>query len=199
MNMSPRSPVSLLPIFRSQAQYRLIGELFTNPGREFSIGELAELVGASHPTISREVERLTEAALLTTRDQGRRRLVAAREDSPVYAPLRDLVSRTYGVPAVIREEFADLQTQVAIFGSFAERWAGRPGPTPADVDVLVLGDVDPTDAWEAAARASERLGIEVSVTVRTTDEWDRDASGFAASVKGQPLISLTDDAQGIAR
>ena len=56
--MSSRGPVSLLPIFRSEAQYRLLGELFTHPGRELTIGELPRLVEASHATVSREVARL---------------------------------------------------------------------------------------------------------------------------------------------
>jgi DNA-binding transcriptional ArsR family regulator len=190
VNASSRAAISLLPIFRSEAQYRLLGELFTNTGREYSIGELAELAGTSQPTVSREVNRLVEAGLLAARSDGRKRLVSAREDTPVFAPLRDLVSKVYGVPAVVAEEFAQLDARVAIFGSYAARWFGEAGPTPRDVDVLVLGDVDPLDAWDAAARASSRLGLEVNVVVRDADEWERDTSGFAQQVKRAPTIDL---------
>jgi DNA-binding transcriptional ArsR family regulator len=182
--------VSLLPIFRSEAQYRLVGELFTNAGREYSIGELASVVGASHPTMSREVNRLVEAGLLASRTDGRKRLVSAREDIPVFAPLRDLLGKVYGVPAVIAEEFAQLEARVVIFGSYAARWLGKAGPTPRDVDVLVVGDAEPLEAWDAAARASARLGMEVNVVVRDEREWDQDATGFARSVKEQPMLDV---------
>jgi DNA-binding transcriptional ArsR family regulator len=188
--MSPRAAVSLLPIFRSEAQYRLVGELFTNAGREYSIGELASVVGASHPTVSREVDRLVEAGLLASRNDGRKRLVSAREDIPVFAPLRDLLGKVYGVPAVIAEEFAHLDARVLIFGSYAARWLGTAGPTPRDVDVLLVGDVEPLEAWDAAARASARLGMEVNVVVRDEREWDQDATGFARSVKEQPMLDV---------
>ena len=174
-------PVSLLPIFRSEAQYRLIGELSTNPGREYAVGELVSHVGASHPTISREVSRLEDAGLVRTRQEGRGRLVVAATQTPVFGPLRDLLAKVSGVPAVIREEFHHpLVEQVVIFGSWAARWAGQEGPTPNDVDVMVIGELDPTHAWEAAALATRRLGIEVNVVIRTGEEWVDDHQGFAA-------------------
>jgi len=190
--MSSRAAVSLLPIFRSEAQYRLLGELFTNAGREYSVGELAGLVDASQPTVSREVARLVDAGLLAARSDGRKRLVSAREDTTVFAPLRDLLGKTYGVPTVVAEEFGQLDARVMIFGSYAARWVGEAGPTPRDVDVLVLGDVDPLDAWDAAARASSRLGLEVNVVVREVEAWEQDASGFARQVKRSPVIDLDE-------
>lgn len=138
MNVN-RGPVSLLPLFRSEAQYRLVAELFTNPGMEATIGELAAAVGASHPTVSREVQRLETAGLLRTSEEGRRRLVTAVTTPPVFRPLRDLMAIVYGVPHVIRQEFEGLDAQLEIFGSRAARWWGVPGHTPSDVDVLVSG------------------------------------------------------------
>jgi hypothetical protein len=71
--------------------------------------------------------------------------------------------------------------------------AGDPGPAPNDVDVLLIGDVDPADGRAAAARATQRLGIEVNVVHRTENEWATDPTGFAEQVKAGPLIDLTDD------
>lgn len=190
MNKSSRAAVSLLPIFRSEAQYRLMGELFTNATRTYSIGELASIVEASHPTVSREVARLVDAGLLTTDQDGRKRVVSARQDTPVFAPLRDLLGRVYGVPAVIAEEFGQFGAHVMIFGSYAARWEGVPGPTPRDVDVIVIGDVDPLEVWDAAAQATTRLGIEVNVVLREEKEWDQETTGFARQVKAEPVIEV---------
>jgi predicted nucleotidyltransferase len=108
----------------------------------------------------------------------------------VFAPLRDLLGKVYGVPAVIAEEFAPLDARVTMFGSYAERWSGKAGPTPRDIDVLVVGDVEPLEAWDAAARASARLGMEVNVVVRDEQGWAEDATGFAQSVKEQPMLDV---------
>ena len=134
---------------------------------------------------------------MTSRVEGRRRLVTAA-DSAVFRPLRDLMGIVYGVPAVIAEEFGGLEASVTIFGSWAARWQGEPGPVPGDVDVLVVGEADSTDAWAAASRATDRLGIEVNVVARTSDEWADDTSGFAQEVRSGPRIELTrpDKARG---
>lgn len=191
MNMSSRSPIALLPLFRSEAQYRLVGELFTAPASEFSVGDLAARVGASHATVSREVSRLEDAGLIRSRSEARRRLVTAVTDTPVFQPLRDLMARVYGVPAIVRDEFASLDARIFIFGSWAARWNGEPGRVPNDVDVLVVGEASPTDAWDAASRASARVGMDVNVVVRTEDEWDSDPTGFAAQVRASPVIDVT--------
>lgn len=42
---------------------------------------------------------------------------------------------------------------------------GRGGAPPHDIDVLVVGDVDRADVYEAAEQAQERLGREVNPVV----------------------------------
>lgn len=190
MNESSRTAVSLLPIFRSQAQYRLVGELYSHPGQEFTIGELAGRTGASHPTASRETDRLEEAGLARSRSEGRRRLVSAATDTPVFRPLRDLMSFVYGPPAILREEFADVDGELVLFGSWAARWLGEPGPVPRDIDVLLIGDADPQAAWAAAAAASERIGVDVNVVLRTEQGWRDEDTGFARQVKQGPQVRL---------
>src|SRR5487761_252928 len=45
---------------------------------------------------------------------------------------------------VIAEEFARIPgiSRLLIFGSWAARHSGEPGPVPNDIDVLVVGDAD---------------------------------------------------------
>jgi hypothetical protein len=61
---------------------------------------------------------------------------------------------------------------------------------PRDIDLLVIGDADPASAWEAAARASERIGVDVNVVLRTEQEWQEEQTGFASDVKTGPQVHL---------
>ena len=185
-----RQALSLLPLFRSRAQYRLVGELFTNPDRVFTVGELAKVTGASHPTISRETARLRQAGLVTSRGDGARTLVQANTDTAVFVDLRNLMAKVYGPPAVVTEEFGGLDAALTIFGSWAARFAGEPGPPANDIDVLVVGDVEPREVWEAAARATRRLGLEVNAVIRTEAEWASESSAFAAELRRRPVLRL---------
>jgi hypothetical protein len=58
---------------------------------------------------------------------------------------------------VIAEEFAIPGVkQVVIFGSWAARYAGRAGPPPHDIDVLVVGKVDPALSAQSTSRPCAR-------------------------------------------
>jgi len=56
---------------------------------------------------------------------------------------------------------------IHIYGSWASRYDGTTGPTPNDVDALVIGTPNRDAVYDAARRSQERLGREVNVTQRT--------------------------------
>lgn len=95
--MSKRAP-ALLPIFRSEHQLRLLEYLYVRAGKAFSIADLSRHTGIPQQTISREVKRLLEFGLLTSRTVERQKLVSANENSSYFSDLRDLL-----VKAIIRE------------------------------------------------------------------------------------------------
>ncbi|MGP3960560.1 winged helix-turn-helix domain-containing protein [Nonomuraea sp. 3N208] len=63
-------PPPLLPI-RSRHQADLLTLLYLQPDREFTLTELAQRVGVPLTTMQREVGRLLEADLLSSRRVGR--------------------------------------------------------------------------------------------------------------------------------
>jgi predicted nucleotidyltransferase len=54
---------------------------------------------------------------------------------------RDLVTVVLGPAEVLSQELYGLKeiSGAAVFGSWAARLAGEPGPSPADIDLLVVG------------------------------------------------------------
>lgn len=163
---------ALLPIFRSTAQAKILTWLTQHPDAEASVADLAAITGTHPATAQREVSRIDEAALVTSRIHGRNRLVRINTDNPIVAPLTQLLAIAFGPPAVIREEFAlDGTVEVVIFGSWAARHAGVPGPQPNDIDVLVIGDTTMLDTFAAADRAQARLGLPVNPQRCTPQRW----------------------------
>ena len=75
-----------------------------------------------------------------------------------------------------------------IFGSWAARYHGNPGRVPADLDVLVVGDPDRGDVYDAADRVQERLGMAVNPVIRTRRQWDAAADALAQEVKASPAL-----------
>lgn len=193
--VSPAATIAL-PLFRSDAQFRILGELFIAPGTEYTIGELAARTGVPQPTVSREVARLTDARLLARRSEGNRTLVSANPEALIGNELRSMMRKLYGPVQRLRERLAALDgvDRAVIFGSFARRWSGEPGPLPRDVDLLVIGDVAPDAIWGMAAQLSRDLGIEINPVLRTAQEWADDKTGFAENVRNEPQIDVSPTA-----
>jgi predicted nucleotidyltransferase len=167
--------------------------LMLHPEQEYGVSELAARLGVALSTLHREVVRLDESALIFSRTQGRNRLIRANLDHPAARALTQLLEITFGPKAVIAEEFAIRGAQqVVIFGSWAARYDGEVGPPPHDIDVLVVGKVDRADVYEAADRASARLGIEVNPVVRTAKQWAEPADALISQINDSPHVTVLD-------
>jgi predicted nucleotidyltransferase len=186
----PRS--TALSIFRSELQLRLLGLLLLNSDRTWTATELAARLSATPVSIHRELHRTLDAGLLTREPVGRTYLYRAATDSPLYEPLRLLLERTVGVEAELRDSLKGLPGLEAAFihGSFADRTKLRPG---SDVDVLVLGDVDPHVLRRRLRQVESRVGREIDVLAYGLDEFaalvDADNS-LARGIVSGPVIPL---------
>ena len=158
--------------------------LYLHPDAEYGVSDLSGRLEVPLSTLHREVVRLDEAGLIVSRTLGRNRLIRANIDHPAAKALTQLLEATFGPRVVIAEEFAiPGAEQVVIFGSWAARYAGEAGPPPRDIDVLVVGKVDRADLYEAADRASARLGIEVNPVVRSAKQWTDPEDALVKQIK----------------
>jgi predicted nucleotidyltransferase len=103
----------------------------------------------------------------------------------------------FGPRSVVAEEFAALQgVEVYIYGSWAARYLGEPGPPPGDVDVLVVGTPSRDAVWEAAERAERRLHKEVNAHVVSPARWEERTEPFLRQVASRPLVRVSAAGSG---
>lgn len=167
--------------------------LYLEPKRHFTIPALVELSGRPQPTVAREVERLTEAGPLRTELRSGPRSVWAATTSPIFDELHSILLKTIGPKAVLEERFRDVRgvDRALIYGSWARRYHGVPGPLPQDVDLMVIGTGDVAEIRAEVDIASRRLGRDVDVSVLTPEEWDASESGFVTHLKSEPSVELS--------
>lgn len=191
--MDRGSAPSLLPVLRSQQQGEILALLLGDPDLELSLTEISRRTGVPQPSVYREVTRAEQAGLLRSRRIGNTRLVRANTKSPYYEGLSDVLTRAFGVPAVLAATLRDVTGigEVYIYGSWAARYQGQTGQRPvADIDVLVLGDPDRDQLYDALGRAETRLGRPVQATIRQTG-WLASGSGpFHDTVTSRPMLRI---------
>lgn len=163
------------------------------PDRETSMSELAHRVGVPLSSVHREVERAEAAGIITSRRVGNIRFVRADTDSPYYDSMSDLLVKAFGPPHVLAEALEGVEGIEAayVYGSWAARLHGVAGRRPVnDIDVLVLGEPDRAELYEALGDVEGRLGRPVNVVIRDVG-WLRDGSGsFHATVTERPVVAI---------
>ena len=180
----------LAPIFRSDGQARLLAELLLT-GDELSLTDLAERIDLAYATVHREAERLLDAGILRERQVGRSRLMSANPDSPVVDPLRQILLVTTGPRVLLAEALRPIEgiTSAFIYGSFAARMTGVPGPPPQDVDLMVVGSPDIDKVHDACDVVQERIRRPVNPTILRADE-ARNPTAFLTQVAASPTVVL---------
>lgn len=180
----------LAPVFRSDGQARLLSALLL-ASDELSLTDLAERSDVAYATAHREVARLVNAGILTERQVGRTRLIRGNPDSPLLAPLRDILTVVSGPVVLLAEEFGRIEgiESAFLYGSFAARLRGVDGPAPHDIDVMVIGAPDVDAVYEACTRVEAAVHRPVNPTILTRAEFTA-ASDFYDSVRSGPIVPV---------
>jgi DNA-binding transcriptional ArsR family regulator len=187
------SAPALAPIFRSDEQMRILAQLYTGPEEELSITLLATHTGVAIATASREVARLAEHGLVRTRQLGRMRMVSPNWALPWARELRAILVQTVGVVGLLSaglSKVAEVE-EAWIFGSWAARYEGDPGPFPNDIDVLVIGDPDRGRLNRAIRTVEKDLRVQVNPVVASRADWDRTTpKSFLGQVRARPRVRV---------
>jgi DNA-binding transcriptional ArsR family regulator len=184
----------LLPILRSQVAGEMLALLYLHPQTEYSVTEVADAINASVNTVHYEAAKLTGGGLVHARKRGNLRLIRAVTDSLLSRPLTDLLAVTYGPLPVITDLLTDVPgiEEAYIYGSWAARHRGEPGPVPADVDVLVIGTASLDDLDDVAEQAQGTLRRPVNIRRVNPETWGdpNPTDPFLRSVRSRPLVSV---------
>lgn len=188
-----RSAPALAPLFRSDQQLAILAVLFAEGAADVPIVELARRAGVAKATASREVARLAEHGLVRTHSLGRNTLVTANWDLPWANELRSILVQTVGVLGRLGDALGEVDgvEEAYIFGSWAARYTGEPGPPPRDIDVAVIGDAALRAVRRACRVVEVDLRVEVNPVVIDRGSWEaRSPEPFIAQIKSQPLVTI---------
>jgi DNA-binding transcriptional ArsR family regulator len=184
------SPLS--PLLRSDALGLLMAAVYLASESEFTLSELAQRSGQSVASVMRDVDRLVEAEYLLERRVGRSRLVCANKDHPLYSHFSAIFIHSHGPLSVIPKLLEGVSglEGAFIFGSWASRFSGMAGPSPEDVDVLLIGEPTLRAVSKFSSQASDALLREVNPVVVSAEDWEKKSSSFLKTLAKSPLVDV---------
>lgn len=183
--------ISLSDALFTTTQQRVLGCLFGQPDRSFTVTKLIQTTGAGSGAVQREVARLAGCGLLTVEPVGNQKRYRADPASPIHAELLSIVRKTFGLVAPLCETLAPLTEQMIaafVYGSVAK----GTDTAASDIDLMLVSDtLTYADVMAALHPLIERLGREIHATLYTRAELrKRIAAGnsFVTRALAQPRL-----------
>jgi predicted nucleotidyltransferase len=182
---------SLADAVFTKTQQRVFSVLFGQPERSFYASELIRLAGSGSGAAQRELARLEESGLVTTRRVGHQKHYQANPESPLFSELRGIVLKTVGLAEPLRSALAPLSSRIRaafVYGSVAK----ESDRSQSDIDLMVISDsLTYGEVFGVLERAVRALGRQVNPTVYTTAEFSKrltEENSFVMGIVEQPKV-----------
>ena len=183
-------------LFGSETFPRLLAVLAAEPRRRFTTGQLEDLVGASHDSLYRALQRGVTAGLVAREGIGRQYVYRVDASSPIFGEVKTLLSKLFGPAEALRRAFGGIgppDVEVAfLFGS-----AARARDTlTSDLDVFVVGEISRFALARRLAGAEQELGREVNAMAYPRREVElrlTAGDGFLLEIFSGPKLMLSGD------
>ena len=182
----------------TKTQQKLLALFYGKPDCSFYLNEAVRIAGVGKGSVVRELQKMTQAGLLTSYKQGNQLHYQANSDNPIYEELKSITRKTFGIHGVIKaslESILNQCEQAFIFGSIAK----GEEHSDSDIDVLLVGhDLSYADIMEKLEPAEIQLGRTINPTLFSPDEFaqrKKEQQSFVTRVLEQPKLWLTPPQQ----
>jgi predicted nucleotidyltransferase len=201
MGATEKEHTSLGDALFSKTQRQVLGLLFGTPEKSYYLNEIVRFAGVGIGTVQRELEKLSGAGLLTVKKVGNQKHYQANPPSPIFAELRGIVLKTFGIGDVLRQSLEELAQEIRVafvYGSVAK----GTDTAGSDIDVMIVSEnLTYGRIFSIFSAIEPKLGRAVNPTLYKPSEFEAKLasdSSFLKRVVEQPkifLIGAQDDIQ----
>lgn len=187
-------PRSVAPaLFGSATFPLLLAKLCGAPDQVFTASELESLVGASHDSLYRALQRGVAAGLVRRQRIGKQHVYQIESNSPIFAEMKILLSKLFGPADALRRALSGArppEVEAAfVFGSAARAQDNL----SSDLDVFVIGEISRFALARQLVEAERELGREVNAMAYPRPDVERrlaEGDGFLREVFSGPKLML---------
>lgn len=199
LRIMPKS--SLSDVLFPKTRQNILAATYGQPERWWYLSELADWINTTPSSLQRELESLANGGILRKRREGNRVYFQAETDSPVFAPLKELVIQTLGMIPALNEAFLPFKDKINcafIYGSVA---SGKENAL-SDVDVLVVGSAGLAELAPELRNLERKFKREFNVSCYRTEEFKEKLqmeNHFLTKVLKEKKIFIVGDADDLDR
>jgi predicted nucleotidyltransferase len=150
---------------------RVLATTLLHPNESFTLQELLRRADSGRGSAQKQIDRLVDAGVLIDEPRrGRQRSIRANTEFFLYAELRNIALKTFGLIEPVRDAlqaYADHIQEAFIFGSVVK----GTDTEKSDIDVMIIGTVPQLELFEVASQLQQKLGRTVQFNVYEPTEW----------------------------
>jgi predicted nucleotidyltransferase len=148
----------------------VLSVLYGHIGESFYLRQLARLTNITFGAVQRELRQLVDAGLVSRKTIGTQTFYMANQESPVFAEIKSLITKTVGMHDVLFAALEPLRKKINlafVYGSVAQSSETH----RSDVDLMIIGNVDFGVVVEKLVDAQRTLNREINPTVYSVKEF----------------------------
>jgi len=156
-------------LITSKTRIKLLMKFFLNPGTRAYLRGLADEFGESTNSVRVELNRLSEAGLLESADEGRTKVYRANAAHPLYPEVQRIVAKTVGLDKVVEQVVSRLGNVELAFitGDYAK------GKDSGLIDLVLVGEIDKTYLQNLVEKLEALIGRKLRTLVLTGSEYEK--------------------------
>jgi len=173
----------LKSLITSDTKIKLLMKFFLNPKNEGYLRQLANEFGESTNGIRIELNKLSDAEILTSEFEGRNKIYKANSKHPLFTEIRNIVLKSTGIDKVVSNIIQKLGNFKLAFirGDYAV------GKDSGLIDLVIIGESINLDELERVKMKTEKLiQRKISTLVLTNNEYLNLKSNF----EKEPILVL---------
>jgi predicted nucleotidyltransferase len=156
-------------LFKSKIRQKILSRFFADEGRKFYINEMARLVNTTQGTCRRELNKLVDVGVLTTKKEGNLLYYQVNKQTPLYREFSAIIQKTIGIEAKLKSSLQGFKgiSYAFIFGSYAKR-EFKP---ESDIDVVIIGMIGEDSLIKVFKDVERAIGREINYHIYTEKEF----------------------------
>lgn len=181
---------------KSNLRLRILEHLYSHPGAEVYVRELARIIRVDPTNLSRELAKMQTEDVLIVRESGRQKYFSLNKVYIFYAELKSIVAKSVGIEKKLKQVLAEVKgLEICfIYGSYASG-KERGG---SDIDLFIIGaGIDVDNLLDAITKAERQIGREVNYRLYgkndLTESKVRQNSFLAGVLKNKKVFIIGDE------
>lgn len=155
-------------LITSKTRVKLLLKFFSNSRTTAYLRGLSEEFGESTNAVRMELNRLSEADLLTSESNGRKRVYRANADHPLFPELQSLTRKYLGLDRIeqVMKRLGEVKLAL-ITGDYAR------GSDTGIIDVVIIGRVDETYLRDLVTKAESVINRKIRTLLISPEEYPK--------------------------